>query len=297
MRRNGAAFQLHVDHWGGQPGRTHAPVPFYVSTKGYGVFIDSARYINLNVGAGVRLAAPGRSRRSSTARRARARGRRIRARIRSKRWCPPLAWRCYVFAGPTPMDAMRRYNLFGGGGALPPKWGLGFMTRTPTRYTAAQALDEVAEFRKRGIPLDMLGLEPGWHDHAYPMLVRVGQDALSRPGRVSDGARARARAREPVVQPVRRADRAAVQEAAAVCRVAPRLERDRARLLACPTRGGSSPITCAEESSGWPRARWAGSRSTRWTATITGCGPTSRRFRPATTASSCGRPTGCSCSG
>ncbi len=66
------------------------------------------------------------------------------------------------------MDAVRRYNLFCGGGALPPKWGLGFMTRTPTAYTAAQALDEVAEFRARGIPLDMIGLEPGWHDHAYP---------------------------------------------------------------------------------------------------------------------------------
>jgi alpha-glucosidase (family GH31 glycosyl hydrolase) len=34
-----------------------APVPFYVSSKGYGVFIDSARYISFNVGVSVRLAA------------------------------------------------------------------------------------------------------------------------------------------------------------------------------------------------------------------------------------------------
>jgi alpha-D-xyloside xylohydrolase len=66
------------------------------------------------------------------------------------------------------MDAVRRYNLLTGGGALPPKWGLGFMTRTPTSYAADDALKEIAEFRRRGIPLDMLGLEPGWHDHAYP---------------------------------------------------------------------------------------------------------------------------------
>src|SRR5689334_7303329 len=26
MRRTGSIFQLHVDHWGGQTGRTHAPV-------------------------------------------------------------------------------------------------------------------------------------------------------------------------------------------------------------------------------------------------------------------------------
>ena len=34
---------------------------------------------------------------------------------------------------------------------MPPKWGLGFMTRTPTAYTAAQVLDEIAAFRSRGI--------------------------------------------------------------------------------------------------------------------------------------------------
>ena len=27
MRRTGSTFQLHVDHWGGVTGRTHAPVP------------------------------------------------------------------------------------------------------------------------------------------------------------------------------------------------------------------------------------------------------------------------------
>ena len=36
---------LHVDHFGGKDnGRTHAPVPFYVSEKGYGVFVNLARY-------------------------------------------------------------------------------------------------------------------------------------------------------------------------------------------------------------------------------------------------------------
>jgi alpha-glucosidase (family GH31 glycosyl hydrolase) len=167
MVRTGSAFQLHVDHWGGRPGRTHAPVPFYVSTKGYGVFIDSARYLSLNVGVSVRQAAAtkppvidrttGKSAWSSNPR-----SDSIEALV------PAEGVEIYVIGGPTPMDAVRRYNLFNGGGALPPKWGLGFMTRTPTAYSAADALNEIEEFRKRGIPLDMLGLEPGWHDHAYP---------------------------------------------------------------------------------------------------------------------------------
>jgi alpha-glucosidase (family GH31 glycosyl hydrolase) len=167
MRRQGSAFQLHVDHWGGRTGRTHAPAPFYVSSKGYGVFIDSSRYVNLYVGTAVRLAAsqkpPVIDRTTSPKTWSSApRADSIEALV------PAPGVEVYVFAGPTAMDAVRRYNLFAGGGALPPKWGLGFMTRTPTAYTSAEALAEVAEFRKRGIPLDMLGLEPGWHDHAYP---------------------------------------------------------------------------------------------------------------------------------
>ena len=167
MRRTGLSFQLHVDHWSGRTGRTHAPVPFYVSTKGYGVFIDSSRYLTVSVGLGVRTAAT-------------VKPPPIDRTTHAKEWAefprsdsieilvPAAGVNVYVFAGPTMLDAVRRYNLFCGGGALPPKWGLGFMTRTPTAYTAAQVLSEVAEFRRRRIPLDMIGLEPGWHDHAYP---------------------------------------------------------------------------------------------------------------------------------
>ena len=166
MRRNGSAFQLHVDHWNGRTGRTHAPVPFYVSSKGYGVFVDAARYVTLNVGVGVRRDAamkpPVIDRTTGKGWSSSPRSDSIEALV------PAAGVDVYVIAGPTMMDAVRRYNLFNGGGALPPKWGLGFMTRTPTAYSAADALKEIGEFRTRGIPLDMLGLEPGWHDHAYP---------------------------------------------------------------------------------------------------------------------------------
>lgn len=167
MRRQGSTFQLHVDHWNGRPGRTHAPVPFYVSTKGYGVFIDTSRYVTVYVASAVRRDAPDKPPvidRTTNPKtwQSQPRGDAVEALV------PAAGAEVYVFAGPTPMDVVRRYNLFAGGGALPPKWGLGFMTRTPTAITAAEALAEIAEFRRRGIPIDMLGLEPGWHDHAYP---------------------------------------------------------------------------------------------------------------------------------
>ncbi|HET9430758.1 MAG TPA: ABC transporter substrate-binding protein, partial [Chitinophagaceae bacterium] len=42
VHQRGKVLQLHMDHYGGRDnGRTHAPVPFYVSSHGYGVFINS----------------------------------------------------------------------------------------------------------------------------------------------------------------------------------------------------------------------------------------------------------------
>ncbi len=182
MRRNGDIFELHVDHWDakrGITGRTHAPVPLYISSKGFGVLFDTSRYVRVTVGHGVRLAA--RERPPVV-------DRTTNKIMPTQPGEPPKDGRwvsqprsdsvevtvsadgldVYVFAGPSPLDAVRRYNLFTGGGALPPKWGLGFLTRVPTSSTAQQVLKEVDEFRRNGIPLDMVGLEPGWMNHAYP---------------------------------------------------------------------------------------------------------------------------------
>ena len=73
-----------------------------------------------------------------------------------------------VFGGPTPLLAVQRYNLLCGGGCLPPRWGLGFWHRVPMAFTQAETEAEVAQFRERGFPLDVIGLEPGWQTRCYP---------------------------------------------------------------------------------------------------------------------------------
>ncbi|MFG0252555.1 MAG: TIM-barrel domain-containing protein [Phycisphaerales bacterium JB038] len=165
----GKVFHLRVDHahlGGALPGSTHAPVPFYVSSRGYGVFIDSARRMSFYAGVGNRKDSPGnppeRDRTTDRAWQAVPTSDAVEASVQA----PGFA--VYVFAGPTPLDAVRRYNLFLGGGCLPPLWGLGFWHRLPTAATAAQVRSEVAEFEERRIPLDVIGLEPGWQSHAYP---------------------------------------------------------------------------------------------------------------------------------
>ncbi|MBM3213704.1 DUF5110 domain-containing protein [Candidatus Poribacteria bacterium] len=46
--------------------------------------------------------------------------------------------------------------------------GLGFWHRVPTLYTDEATVAEVDEFAARGVPIDVVGLEPGWHSRSYP---------------------------------------------------------------------------------------------------------------------------------
>jgi alpha-D-xyloside xylohydrolase len=167
LEQRGSVKTLHVDHFGGTDnGRTHAPVPFYVSSAGYGVLVDAPRYVTVYAGSAVRTD----SKHPPV----------VRDRNLDRAWSsqptsdaveilvPAAGATIYLFGGPTPLDAVRRYNLYSGGGVLPPKWGLGFLHRVPTLFTAEQASTEVAEFARRGYPLDVLGLEPGWQSAAYP---------------------------------------------------------------------------------------------------------------------------------
>ncbi len=167
VNQRGRILNLHVDHYGGKDnGRTHAPVPFYVSSKGYGVLIDAARYITVYAGTAVRTDTrnpPVLSDRNT-----------------DKKWSsqpysdaveilvPANGTTVYVFGGPTPMNVVQRYNLMNGGGYLPPKWGLGFTQRVPTLYSQADILNEVKSFEAHNFPLDFIGVEPGWHSMAYP---------------------------------------------------------------------------------------------------------------------------------
>jgi alpha-D-xyloside xylohydrolase len=73
----------------------------------------------------------------------------------------------YVFAGPTMLQAVERYNLFSGGGAMPPMWGLGVHYRGFTKYGAAETLALAARIRAAHMPCDVWGVEPGWQSRAY----------------------------------------------------------------------------------------------------------------------------------
>lgn len=167
VEQRGRILELHVDHYGGKDnGRTHAPVPFFVSSKGYGAFINSARYINVYAGTSVRKDSKNPPQ--------------VYDRNTDSGWdaqpysdnleflVPAKGVEIVLFSGQDMLDVVRRFNLYHGGGTLPPKWGLGFWHRVPTLFSDKQVTEEVVEFEKRNFPLTVIGLEPGWMSRAYP---------------------------------------------------------------------------------------------------------------------------------
>jgi alpha-glucosidase (family GH31 glycosyl hydrolase) len=186
IKKSRQVMTLNVDHWSKGGGRTHAPVPFYISSKGYGVFFNTARFLKIYNQVGNRKDAPNNPPEVDR--------NPPRGEPQPGRWqaLPPGdaveaqinggGLEVIVFSGYSMLDVVCRYNLYSGGGALPPLWGLGFWHRVHARFNADQTCDEVAQFEDRDFPLDVIGLEPGWMTKSYPCTFEWQKKRFPDPG-------------------------------------------------------------------------------------------------------------------
>jgi alpha-glucosidase (family GH31 glycosyl hydrolase) len=170
-------------------GETHAPVPFLVSSEGYGLLVNTCRIVTFHCGSCVHRDRPG-----PEAPRDRNSDREWRATPVSELLEVVVAGvgvELLLFGGETPREAVRRYNLFCGGGCLPPRWGLGFWHRVPASYRAEEVIREAEEFRERGFPCDVIGLEPGWQSKSYPCTYEWDPGRFPDPAGFADTMRAK----------------------------------------------------------------------------------------------------------
>ena len=153
-------------------GESHAPVPFYISSAGYGLFVNTFRYTTFLCGtnsergqsSGMTAENEIHEEFSEAAIYALKRAKEERKIIIDIPAAEGVE--LYLFEGNIP-EVVQRYNLFSGGGCVPPMWGLGMWYRI---YGGSdeKALEKLAEqFREEKLPMDVLGLEPGWHSHSY----------------------------------------------------------------------------------------------------------------------------------
>ena len=172
LKKNKTVLTLNTDHWGKGNGRTHAPVPFYISSRGYGVFFNTARFMKVYCQIGNRKDSqnnplpvdrnPVSGSEPINPWQAVPQGDAVEAHIIGK------GMELVIFGGTSMLDVIQRYNLYCGGGTLPPLWGLGFWHRVHATFDADQTEAELSEFNKKQFPLDVIGLEPGWMSSSYP---------------------------------------------------------------------------------------------------------------------------------
>ena len=153
----------------GDSGDSHAPVPFFVTTQGYAILVDTFRQAEFFCGDAHAAPTKADATASATVN--------TPADTQSRGLAQPgtvfievpraSGVDVYLFAGPSPLQAVQRYNLFSGAGVSPPEWGLGFWYRAEQHGDHTSLLALAREFRDRNLPCDVLGLEPGWQTHAY----------------------------------------------------------------------------------------------------------------------------------
>ncbi len=153
-------------------GESHAPVPFYISSAGYGLFVDTYRYTTFLMGT---VTVKGSSKNMSSENephkefsetalyslKKAAEERKVIIEIPHVKGVT-----LYFFEGSI-MQCVQRYNLFSGGGVQPPAWGLEPWYRMYGGSDRTKAESLAKEFKDDRMPIRVLGIEPGWQSHSY----------------------------------------------------------------------------------------------------------------------------------
>lgn len=173
-------------------GYTHAPQPFYVSSKGYGILVNTLHNTTFLCGSNQRRDSnrleKSRDNIATTTEELysnRSNGNKIFVDVPGAKGIE-----VFVIEGPELLDVVRRYNLLSGGGALPPMWGLGFKYRVKGDAPQDSVMRFARYFRDNRIPCDVLGLEPGWQTAAYSCSYKWSEDRFPRHRAMLDSLRA-----------------------------------------------------------------------------------------------------------
>ncbi len=148
-------------------GESHAPVPFFVTNKGYGMYFDTARYAEFYCGKQKNGAAGTSKGGSEITTDALYAVREENHAVMSVQIPHADGIDVYVIEGDTITEIVKQYNMLSGGGPDVPEWGLGMLYRMYSRWDAEKIKAVADSFREADLPCTIIGLEPGWHTHAY----------------------------------------------------------------------------------------------------------------------------------
>ena len=137
MDLSGQTFQLkNQDGQGVNNRRCYKNIPFYMSSRMYGVFFHTSDYCKLSLAD------------HST---------------RSVQFmCDRATLDVFLIGGATPADILHGYRSLTGFPAMPPLWSFGIWMSRMTYFSAQEVEDICARLRQEHYPCDVIHLDTGW---------------------------------------------------------------------------------------------------------------------------------------
>ncbi len=136
--RNGQDVEIWNEDGGTSTEQSYKNIPFYLSSRGYGLFVNSPGKVNFAIGtervASVQFSLPGEE----------------------------LDY--YVFGGPTPKDVLTQYTALSGRAPALPAWsyGLWLTTSFMTEYNEKIVTEQIEGMFERDIPLGVFHFDCFW---------------------------------------------------------------------------------------------------------------------------------------
>lgn len=136
--KNGQSIDIWNEDGGSGSDQAYKSIPFYLTNKGYGVFVDEPGRVSYEIASEkvdrCQFSVPGES------------------------------LQYYVIYGPTPKEILARYTQLTGRPSLPPTWsfGLWLSTSFTTNYDEATVTEFIEGMEKRKLPLSVFHFDCFW---------------------------------------------------------------------------------------------------------------------------------------
>ena len=120
---------------------SYIPVPFFMSTRGVGVLVNTTHRVVFDMCCSDPKCVEWRDGRAAVD--------------------------YYVFVGSSFRELLDAYTWLTGRPKLPPVWAFGLWYICRTQANDVEAVNDALNFRREQIPCDVVGLEPGWMEQNY----------------------------------------------------------------------------------------------------------------------------------
>ena len=135
---------------------TYKRAPFYVSTRGYGLFVNTSNAIRYRVGDLEHTA--------------------LSAIVDDTN-----LFDCYVIYGPTLQEILPRYTAVTGQPAVPPKWSFGLWMARISYSTQKQVEKVAADLRQHKIPCDVIHIDTDWYENDWECDLKFSKSKFPTP--------------------------------------------------------------------------------------------------------------------